>query len=133
MPATSSLDASRNLTLFTVEGDLTFDEQMAVLRDFYEGTPTANVIWDFRAMEGTRISAAQLREIIAFIKRHEGKRPRGKTALVSATDLDFGLSRMGQAYAEGDRLPWEMRAFRSMEEAIHWIQGRETEGTDRGS
>jgi len=66
----------------------------------------------------------ELREIVAFIKHHENKRSGGKTALVSETNLDYGLSRMSNSYAEIADLPWEIQAFRSMDEAIKWIYGK---------
>jgi hypothetical protein len=116
-----SLDEDRNLTVFSVQGELSFEEQMAALRRFYDGTPTRNVIWDFRCMEGQRVSSEEMRKIISYIKRQDQKRPAGKTALVAATDLDFGLARMSQAYADQEELPWQIESFRTMEEAFIWI------------
>jgi len=124
MAISSSFDELRDLTVFIAEGELTFEEQIAVLRDFYGGTTTANVIWDFRLLGGTRISSEELEKIIAFSKSHESRRPKGKTALVAATNLDFGLSRMSQAYADNKKMLWEIRAFRSMDEAVKWIDGK---------
>jgi hypothetical protein len=121
MTIVSSVDRTRDLTIFTVEGPLTLDEQMAVLKKFYEGAPTANVLWDFRRATGNRITSTELRRIIAYIKSMEGCRVRGRTALVAATDLDFGLSRMSQVLGGIEKLPWELRAFRSMTEALAWI------------
>ena len=110
------------MTVFTVAGALTYAEQLAALQEFYDGNPTANVLWDFRSIEGNRITIEELNKIIVFIKRRESKRPHGKTALVSTTDLDFGLSRMSQTYADIHNVPWQIRAFRSMDEAIKWIK-----------
>jgi hypothetical protein len=121
MGLSSIFESQKDLTIFTAEGDLTFDEQMAALKGFYGGIPTANVIWDFRGLQGTRISSEELQEIISYIKRDENKRLGGKTALVSATDLDFGLSRMSEMYAEAEELPWKIKAFRSMDEALRWL------------
>jgi hypothetical protein len=56
----SSLDRLRNLTTFFVNGELTFDEQIQTLKEFYIGAPTANVLWDFRATEGIRMSMDEL-------------------------------------------------------------------------
>ncbi len=97
-------DEVKNLTVFTVVEELTFDEYMAALRESYTGAPTANVLCDMPVIEGNRISPEELRKIIAFIKQHENKRPRGKMALVSTTDLDYDLSRMSGSYAEIGKL-----------------------------
>ncbi|MBN2107697.1 MAG: hypothetical protein JW832_09735 [Deltaproteobacteria bacterium] len=122
MPITASYERSGDLTVFTAAGELTYEEQLAALQEFYDGNPTANVLWDFRSIKGNRITTEELNKIIVFIKRRESKRPHGKTALVARTDLDFGLSRVSQAYADIHELPWQIRAFRSMDEALMWIE-----------
>jgi len=122
MTITTTIDQALDLTIFTAEGELTFDKQMNALREFYSGNPTANVIWDFRKIVGNRISSQELLKIITFIKQHGKKRPSGRTALIAASDLDFGLSRMGQAYADVEHLTWDMEVFRSMSSALRWIK-----------
>lgn len=117
----SSCDDTKDLTIFTVEGSLTFDEQIATLQEFYSGDPTANVLWDFRGHKGNRISSEEVQKIISLVKSYGNKRPKGKTALVSKKDLDFGLSRVSEAYANIENLPWAIRSFRSMDEALKWI------------
>jgi hypothetical protein len=121
MPVSSSTDDVRSLTIFTVVGELTFEEQMKTLRAFYGGSPTANVLWDFRMMEGNRLSSVELERLFSFIKSNQNKRPTGKTALVSANDLDFGLSRVSETLSQIKELPWGIQAFRSMDEALRWI------------
>ena len=121
MPVSTSTDESHALTIFTVEGELTFQEQMNALKAFYSGDPTANVLWDFRLMKGNRVSSQELEELFNFIKANRGKRLQGKTALVATSDLDFGLSRVSEAYSQIRQLPWEMKAFRTMDEALEWI------------
>jgi len=111
------------LTIFTVKGELTFQEEMEALKAFYGGEPTSNVLWDFRLMEGNRLTSAELNQLFNFIKKNQEKRPQGKTALVAASDLDFGLSRASETYSQIKRLPWEIRAFRSMDQALKWING----------
>ena len=58
---------------------------------------------------------------IAFIKGHGKKRPCGKTAMVTPSDLDYGLTRVSSAYAEDVELPWAIRPFRRMDQALAWI------------
>jgi hypothetical protein len=123
MTVSPSTDESRDLTIFTVKGELAFEVQMNTLKAFYNGEPTANVLWDFRLMEGNRLSSKELEVLFALIKNNQGKRPKGKTALVSATDLDFGLSRVSETLCHVQNLPWEIRAFRSMDDALKWIDG----------
>ena len=121
MPVSSSTDDTRSLTIFTVVGELTFEEQMKALRAFYSGSPTANVLWDFRLMEGNRSSSTELVRLFSYIKSNQEKRSNGETALVAATDLDFGLSRVSETLSHINELPWDIQAFRSMNDALQWI------------
>ena len=77
MPVSSSIDDSRDLSIFTVKGQLTFQEEMAALKAFYIGEPTTNVLWDFRLLEGNRLSSAELDQLFGFIKANQEKRPQG--------------------------------------------------------
>lgn len=54
MPISSSADPSKDLTIFTASGVLSFEEQHAAFKDFYEGKPTKQVILDPRAIENER-------------------------------------------------------------------------------
>ncbi len=121
MPVRVDIRKDENLTIFTASGELTFSEQMDALRSFYDGEPTPYVIWDFRQISGNRISSAELRNIIEFVKRHTQKRTTGRTALVTSSDLDFGLSRMGAIISDLELLPWTIRPFRDLDEALNWI------------
>jgi hypothetical protein len=123
MPISTSIDASRDLTTFTVKGELSFQEQMDALKAFYRGEPTANVLWDFRLLEGKRISLQELEEVSDFIKKNQSKRPVGKTALVVANDLDYGLSRASMTLYEIRNVSLSIMPFRSMDEALKWIDG----------
>jgi hypothetical protein len=121
MPINSSVDHQHDLTIFVAAGELTFEDQMAVLRQFYAGNPTKHVLWDFTRITGRRISAAQLRAIVQFIAEHATLRAGGKTALVGSSDVDFGLARMGSALSEARHVGWQMQAFRDLVEAREWI------------
>ena len=50
-------------------------------------------------------------------------RKPGKSALVFPDDVDFGLGRMYEAQAQD--LHIETRVFRTMEEALHWLNDDE--------
>ncbi len=110
-----------DLTVFTATGELTFAAQVEALKSFYEGKPTRYVIWDLTGITGNRVSSEELRDIIAYTKRHADKRPGGKTALVVSTRLDFGLGRMGGAMAEIEDTPWEVVPFYTLDEALAFI------------
>ena len=121
MPVSIEVDRGKQLTTFTASGDLTSKEQIDALSEYYRSDPTKNLVWDFRGVTGDRVTSNELRQVILFAKKHENLRSGGKTALVTSTDLDFGLGRMADAIAELEGLPWKIRAFRTMEEAMEWL------------
>jgi len=121
MPVSIETRAELDLTIFTVSGMITVDEQKQRLKSFYEGSPTRNVIWDFSLMEEVNASAGDLREIILYAKQFSGKRPGGRTALIVNTKLKYGLARMASSFAEIEKIPWTIMAFEQPDEALSWI------------
>jgi hypothetical protein len=119
-------DRSRNLTILTPSGEVTFADAMKVLESFYQN-PTRNILLDFSRRD--KIPLALTGEEMAKLFRHlttkKKNRPGGKTAIVAPDDLRFGMSRMAEAFAEIEKLPWEMKAFRSMNKAINWLNSAE--------
>ena len=111
----------RNLTVFTVSGRTEVDEQLEALRAYYADGPTAHTLWDFRGLDGPRLSTEDLHRIVRFVRREGARRPSGRTALVAATELDYGLGRMSSILSSSLRVPVEIQAFRSIEEAEAWI------------
>ena len=116
-------DTSQDLTVFTAVGEIDFNSQMAVLKTFYHGTPTRNVIWDFRSISGSRISSEEISRIIEFIKANEHKRPGGKTAMVTSELVDFGLARMSAIMSEVREMTVKLDSFKSFDAALEWLGG----------
>ncbi|MEE9402450.1 MAG: hypothetical protein V3V47_04540, partial [Desulfobacteria bacterium] len=48
MSITSQTDQSKQFTMFTVVGEVYFNELMKAVESFLGGQPTQNVLWDFR-------------------------------------------------------------------------------------
>ena len=94
---------------------------MAVLKKFYAGTPTKNVLWDFREISGSRITSEKLEQIVQFIKSNDEKRITGQTALVVSELIDYGLARMGSIYAEVEETSIKICAFRCYDDAMKWL------------
>jgi hypothetical protein len=74
-----------------------------------------------RELHGPRLSTDELHDIVLFVKSSGQMRKRGKTAFVSGSDLDFGISRMIESIAENEALPWMIKPLRSMKVALQWI------------
>lgn len=126
MPIALQTDQSKNLTILTPSGEITFAEAMKALQSFYQN-PTKNLLLDFSRRD--KIPLVLTGEEIAKLFKHlatkKENRPTGKTAIVAPDDLRFGMSRMAESFSEIEELPWEMKAFRSIDEAINWLNADE--------
>lgn len=114
--------AEDNLTVFTVEGDLSAEEILKYSKECYASRPTKLVLWNANKGSVRSIHASAFRRIAREMKNYSCKRSGGKTALVSEFDLEFGMSRMYEAFAEFEEIPIQYRAFRNVEDAMKWLR-----------
>jgi hypothetical protein len=121
MPITTEINNDKTLTTHTVVGDVTFEEFMATLKQFWENLQTINVLWDFRKSGVSHVSTKEAVAVTNYIKHLSEKRIEGKTALVASRDLWYGISRMAQTIGEIKGLSFQMEIFRSYEDAIQWF------------
>ena len=123
MPITSQIDEENQLTVFTGTGDLSFDEVKNAITSFYEGDHSLKVLWDLRAAVARAISSGQVEQIARLLDEYRGRSKGVKTAIVTPTDLNFGLSRMLISFMEikEERYPVFMKVFRTMDEALSWL------------
>ena len=123
MPITSRVDEENQLTIFTGTGDLSFDEVRDAITSFYEGNYTLKVIWDLCDATAREISSRQVEQIALLLEEYGGRSKGVRTAIVTPTDLNYGLSRMLISLVEirEERYPVFMKAFRTMDEAENWL------------
>ena len=82
-----------------------------------------NVLWDLTNASLADANVHDIHEIIKFVKYHIDKRGTNfKLAIVANSKLEFGLSRVYEAYS--DPLPFAKGVFYDMQEAIKWISDR---------
>jgi hypothetical protein len=121
MPINSTIDHSRDLTIHTGTGDVSFEEVMTTLRQSWEGQTTKNALWDARKAKTPDLSSHDLERIADYIMTHAEKRAGGKSAMVAPSELEYGLSRVYDAWHDIRRFPFQFRVFRSIEEANEWL------------
>ena len=126
MPITSRVDRTRNLTTFSLTGEMTIDEILGALKSFWEGSElTLNTLWDTRNAVVTNLGSSEIENIVAFIGQNRNrikKRKNGKAAIVASTDLQYGLSRIFGTLYERENIPIKLHPFRTMEKAIQWLR-----------
>lgn len=111
-----------DLTIFTVEGDLSSDEILKYSIKYYDTKPTKLVLWDVSRGSVSKISRADFQRIASIMKGHTAKRANGKTALIGKFDVDFGIARMYEAYADIEEIQIIYKVFRNVDDALKWLQ-----------
>lgn len=124
-----TVDDSRNLTIFTLQGKVTADELEEAIEGYWtEGPITPYVLWkgDGEGVSISHITGDELRKVSSVVLRFRDlteQRRGGKTAIIAPADIDFGLSRIIEALHLNvtPELPYGFRVFRSEAEALAWI------------
>jgi hypothetical protein len=122
MPITWDIDEDARLVTVRVVGQLTLDGARQALMELYDRPsyrPPMVDLWDLRAAQ-IDSGPGDVQAFVRFIQGSRGDRGTDQTALVVANLVDFGISRMYQAHAEGI-LPVSVRAFIRLDEAYAWL------------
>jgi len=111
-----------DLTIHEATKEITTDEIISLLKDFYQNRVTTYLIWDLNKGGNPELSPDDIRKIFAISIEYGSQRKTGKTAIVTDNDLYFGLSRMYETYAEIETdLSLQVQVFREFNQAIAWF------------
>jgi hypothetical protein len=117
----ATVENEHNLTIHKCSGNLTTKEMIDAIYSFYNCSPTQHALWDFSNASMNDIPAEDIRKMFALVKNIGFTRQGGKTAVVTPTDLGYGLSRMFQIMSDTDDFPFMIKVFRHYEEASQWL------------
>ena len=115
------VDSQGDLSVFTVNGELTADEIIERVEEYYITHPTKLVLWIMGDVDLSAITREGIERIIQTAKKNTGKRKEGKTAIVGSKDIEYGLARMYEAYTGFENLPYEYKIFKDVDEAKEWL------------
>ncbi len=115
----TSIDYQLDLTVQTVWGDVTSQEILDKLENYYQGRTTRLILWDWTNATLVRMGFDELHQLV--IKARKFSRKGGKTAFVFSEDVDFGLGRIIEALAKIENYDYEFCCFRSIVDAEKWL------------
>ena len=123
MPIQVAKDELKHLTIFTVRGELNFEDLLGYMKAYNEDFAlTRNCVWDFRtATGGEVISEDQLGYFASIMKQYAFESPVSKMGFIIEGDLGFGLARMLSTFEELYDVTLDAKAFLSMDEAVIWL------------
>jgi hypothetical protein len=122
MPVTCEIDAESGIVHTAIQGRVRTQELVtaleAVIRrpDFRSGL---NGIVDLREGGVADLHTREVKWLVDLMDRHRDQIGPSRTAIVVSTDVDYGLARMYQAYAESTSI--ETNIFRDLEDARRWL------------
>jgi hypothetical protein len=120
---TFSLDPARRIRTAQYTGivdDAMLLQAYAVLLAEPDYDATYDDLVDLRGVTRLEISATAMRQLIAMYSPVDQLGVRTRLAVVAASDVTFGMSRMYELL-RGDGVPEEIRVFRSYDDAIAWL------------
>ncbi len=122
MTITFDIDRRQDLTVFRLDGDVSFEAFTDAIDRYRQAGPTRLELYDCLAFSGSPFTLEQLNQLVATTLRHAPPRPSGsRTALVVSDPLGFGASRQYQSLADLSGLPWETGVFETIEDARRWM------------
>lgn len=108
--------------MYTVFGEFTAEQVSETIREYYAGSPTYRVLWDFTAASFENIASTVPQQMAGVARQHsEVQVEGGMTALVFDSDVGFGLGRMFETFQDLQNAPVEYRTFRSRDDALAWL------------
>lgn len=121
----TTIDRDRDLTVRTVKGAVAMQELLETLATYHDAQPTRSVLWDFSEAQLERLTGSEVSTLAQLTARQAEGRPGGRTALVFASELAFGLGRMFDQTRNVSGSPVEYMSFRDRAAALAWLGGSE--------
>jgi hypothetical protein len=110
-----------DLMVLTGTGSITTEEVMAAMEEMYAGSPTRLVLWDLSHADITSIGFDDVKNISKLTVRYAGVREDGKTAIIAAQQVAFGIGRVYESLLDGSSEPIRVQVFWTLEEALAFL------------
>ena len=114
-------DLAKALTIIKAVGKMKADDFHEWTANYYTGTVTSLALWDLTEADLSEIQTEDLRNDAEHTKALAEIRKGGKTAIVSANSLEYGLSRMLETFYDMEEVPFEIQVFHTINEAMEWL------------
>ena len=117
MSLDTRFDTKTGILWLTVEGEIDFQEVMRTVNDLYGTDVYSRRIWDIRKTTNYFIRDEMI-ELASTLRRLAEDRTI-RSALLTTTDLQFGMSRALQPRVDADTI--SLGVFKTEDEAVAWV------------
>lgn len=129
MPIQTHIDRKRDLTVRTLTGEINRTEVIEAIRKYYaEETPTLLFLWDMTECSIAVETVTELREVLKMVDDLGGYREGEKVAFVAPKEREFLIAESVELISSMDELPFNIRAFLSLDEAMEWLFEEDSKG-----
>ena len=123
MPITYTIRPDLKTIIITHTGVIPDDEFLQAYADLYNNEAfdiSFNRLIDIRKADSSPRSSDALSKLASSSEqRHEGVQSRPKTAVITSSDLSFGMARMYNALSSNASR--DFTVFKSLEEGLSWL------------
>ncbi|KPJ88795.1 MAG: hypothetical protein AMS18_13130 [Gemmatimonas sp. SG8_17] len=124
MPTISiRIDLQPKRVVVTMRGEVSPQDVAVALEMLFDESHLSagvHLLWDLRNAQ-ISVLPKEIPSIISAVSERLSGRWRGRTAVVTNRDVDYGTVRVAQVYLEDLRI--ELMVFRAMAEAEQWLAG----------
>jgi len=102
----------------SVEGFLALDTELV---EHHKWKPGTNVLYDLRDSDFRDLSRLDVERRARYTQSLGEKIGKARLACVMNQNLDYGIARMWEIITMMGDVPFEIRVFRSIAEAVEWL------------
>ena len=126
MPIETSIDSSGRVFRTAARGTIRYEDLEAFQRTFEHNVQRDWLATELVNLADAQVAALSTEDVVHIAKRNarflrEIEVPRPRIAIFSPADLQFGLSRVFEAWTTGDNGAAEVGVFRELERAERWL------------
>ena len=122
MPLVTSIDAKAGLATHTITGELSLEDVMKAMVNLFthpEFRPDMAILVDISNGSAETLSQEDIDEFVNLTRAMGEKRGSGRSAILAAKDLDYGIGRIIQALL--DDTTRDLRVFRDRDVCLQWL------------
>ena len=117
-------DIERNLSLFTLTSEVSSQDLLNALIDFYANYPTMNVLIDLGEMTMQSVLMSDVSYLANFARRYDNDRDGGKSAIVAKSDWALDLAKVFKEFSDIGKTSFKVEIFPDREKAMEWIDDK---------
>lgn len=118
---TTTFDTEKDLTVVKATGKMEANDFREWIATYYKGPVTRLLLWNITEADLSKLKAEEIQGGAILTKTLSNARREGKSAIVASDDLGYGIGRTLAAFYEIEDMPFTVRIFRTIEEAMKWL------------